>query len=67
MKVTNADKQKIKKAQVAVKNMRGEFLRAEKKAMLHIKKNPEKALLLAAGIGAAIGAATVYVLSRKEQ
>ena len=66
MKMTKVDKQKIKKAQIAVKNMRSKFLVAEKKAMLHVKKNPEKALLLAAGIGAAIGAATVYALSRKK-
>ena len=66
MKMSKADEQNIKKAKVAVNDMRKKFDAAEKKAMEHVKKNPEKALLIAAGVGAAIGAAMVYVLNKKK-
>ena len=64
--MSKADEQNIKKAKVAVNDMRKKFDAAEKKAMEHVKKNPEKALLIAAGVGAAIGAAMVYVLNKKK-
>ena len=43
------------------------FNKAEKEVNKHIKKDPAKAVLLAAGIGAAIGAITMLVLSKKKQ
>lgn len=43
------------------------FRTAEKEVNKHIKKDPAKAVLLAAGIGAAIGAVTMLALSRKRK
>ena len=60
------DKNAIKKAQDEIKKMKDKYVAAEKKAMEHVKKNPEKALLLAVGVGAAIGAVSVALLTRKK-
>ena len=57
----------IKNAQDEIKKMKNKFVVAEKKAMEHAKKNPEMALLLAAGVGAAIGAITVAMLKAKKE
>lgn len=57
----------IKKAQAEIKKMKSQYIAAEKKAMEHVKKNPEMALLLAAGVGAAIGGITVALLNKKKQ
>jgi ElaB/YqjD/DUF883 family membrane-anchored ribosome-binding protein len=65
MKMPN--KNTIKKAQAQIKKMRAEYTAAEKKAMERVRKDPEKALLLAAGLGAVIGAVTVAILNRKKQ
>ncbi len=67
MKMTKADQGKIRKAQMAVKSMRSKFDVAEKKAMVHVRKNPEMALLMATGVGAAIGAAVVYALNDQKR
>ena len=53
----------VKDAMVAAKS---KFVKAEKEVAKHIKKNPEKAVLIAAGIGAAIGAITALALSKKK-
>ncbi len=66
MKTPELDKNTVKKAQAEIKRMKDQFSAAEKKAMEHVKKNPEKALLLAAGVGAAIGAISIALLNRKE-
>ncbi len=66
MKMPTVDKNAIRKAQDEIKKMKNKYVAAEKKAMEHVKKNPEKALLLAAGVGAAIGAITVALLKRKD-
>ena len=66
MKTPTVDKNAIRKAQDEIRKMKGTYVAAEKKAMEHVKKNPEKALLLAAGVGAAIGAITVALLKRKD-
>ena len=66
MKAPTVDKNTMKKAQDEIRKMKGQYAAAEKKAMEHVKKNPEKALLLAAGVGAAIGAVTVALLTRKK-
>ena len=60
------DKNAIKKAQDEIRKMKEKYVAAEKKAMEHVKKNPEKALLLAVGVGAAIGAVSVALLTRKK-
>ncbi len=67
MKMSKVDEQKMKKAQIAVKDMKRKFVLAEKKAMEHVKKDPEKALLLATGVGIAIGAAIAYTLSKRKK
>ncbi len=56
----------VKKAQAEIRKMKVKYVAAERKAMEHVRKDPEKALLLAAGVGAAIGAITVAILSRKK-
>jgi len=66
MKMPKVDKNTVKKAQDEIKKMKNNYVAAEKKAMEHVKKNPEKALLLAAGVGAAIGAITVAILKNKK-
>lgn len=66
MKMPEVDKNAVRKAQDEIRKMKDKYVAAEKKAMEHVKKNPEKALLLAAGVGAAIGAVTVALLARKK-
>ncbi len=66
MKMPKVDKNTVRKAQAEIKKMKDNYVAAEKKAMESVKKDPEKALLLAAGIGAAIGAITVAILKRKD-
>lgn len=66
MKMPNVNESKIKAAQAEIDKMKGKFVAAEKKAMEHVKKNPEMALLLAAGVGAAIGAITVAILKKNK-
>jgi len=43
------------------------FRAAETQVNKHIKKDPAKAVLIAAGVGAAIGAITMLALSKKKQ
>ena len=40
--------------------------KVEKKAAAYVKKNPEKATLIAAGVGAALGTALTKALRRKK-
>ncbi|MFA6907371.1 MAG: hypothetical protein WC263_00930 [Candidatus Micrarchaeia archaeon] len=67
MKMPKVSNKTVKQAQDEIRKMKGKYVAAEKKAMEHVKKNPEMALLLAAGIGAAIGAITVAVIKSKKQ
>jgi ElaB/YqjD/DUF883 family membrane-anchored ribosome-binding protein len=60
------DKNIIKKAQAEIRKMKNKYVAAEKDVMEHAKKNPELALLVAAGIGAAVGAITVAILKNKK-
>ena len=60
------DKNTVKKAQAEIKKMKNQYVTAEKEVMEHVKKDPEVALLVAAGIGAAVGAITVAILKRKK-
>lgn len=59
-----------KQAQAAAKKAfalaKTKFRAAEKAVNKHIKKDPAKAMLIAAGIGAAIGAVTMLALKRKK-
>jgi hypothetical protein len=66
MEISKNDKAKIKKAQLEIQKMKNKAAATEKELMEHVKKDPEVALLVAAGIGAAIGAITVAVLKRKK-
>jgi ElaB/YqjD/DUF883 family membrane-anchored ribosome-binding protein len=61
-----ASKNAIKKAQEEIRKMKSKYVIAERKAMEHVRKDPEKALLLAAGVGAVIGAVTIAILNRKK-
>ena len=67
MKMPKVDKNTVKKAQDEIKRMKNQYVTAEKKAMEHVKKNPEMALLLAAGVGAAIGAITIAIVKNKKK
>ncbi len=51
-----------KKAEVEIKKLEKSLADAGNKAKVFIKKNPEKAAVIATGIGAAIGAALAFVL-----
>ncbi|MFA5411795.1 MAG: hypothetical protein WC350_00395 [Candidatus Micrarchaeia archaeon] len=53
-------------AKKAIVTARAKFKAAEKAVNKHIKNDPEKAVLIAAGIGAAIGAITMLALKRKK-
>jgi hypothetical protein len=66
MKLSKNDKNKIKKAREEIQKMKNRYAATEKKLMVHVKKDPEAALLVAAGVGAAIGAITVAILKRKK-
>lgn len=48
-----------------INNVKKKFKLAETKVHNAIKKNPEKAALIAAGVGAAIGAAVTAVIIHK--
>lgn len=61
------DKNTIKEAQAEIKRMKDKYVAAEKEVIGHAKKNPELALLVAAGIGAAVGAISVAILKRKKE
>ena len=67
MNMSKVEKDTVKKAQAEIKKMKNNYDVAEKKAMEHVKKNPEMALLLAAGVGAAIGAITIAILKNKKE
>ncbi len=70
-KVRTEVKRDVKKARAAAKKAfalaKIKFRDAEKQVNKHIKQDPDKALLLAAGVGAAIGAATAFALSHKRR
>jgi ElaB/YqjD/DUF883 family membrane-anchored ribosome-binding protein len=67
MEISRKDKSKIKSAQAEIQRMKDKAVAAEKNLMAHARKDPEAALLVAAGIGAAIGAITVAILKRKKK
>jgi ElaB/YqjD/DUF883 family membrane-anchored ribosome-binding protein len=66
MEMSKNDKETIKKAQAEIQKMKDKCVATEKELMVHVKKDPEAALMVAAGIGAAIGAITVAILKRKK-
>jgi ElaB/YqjD/DUF883 family membrane-anchored ribosome-binding protein len=55
-----------KDAQAQLEHARTQWTRAEKEVNAYVKKNPRKAALMAAGIGAAIGAAAALTIKRKK-
>ncbi len=55
------------KAKKAVAAAQHKFNEVKKDMDAHIKKEPEKAVLLAAAVGAALGAVSVYLLTKKKK
>jgi len=55
------------KAKKAVAEAEKKFAHVRKSMDEHIKKEPEKAVILAAAIGAAIGAVTMLALTKKKK
>ena len=66
-KIKKVSKEMASKAKAEIGKMKQKFATAEKKAMTHVKKNPEAALLIAAGVGAAIGAAVAVAMRKKSK
>lgn len=54
------------KAKKAIAEAEEKFKKARKDMDAHIKKEPEKAVILAAAVGAAIGAVTMLALTKKK-
>lgn len=54
------------KAKLELKKAKDSFIKHEKKVKEYTKKNPEKAILIAAGIGAALGAIGAAIIKRKK-
>jgi|GEM_PF-6385757 ElaB/YqjD/DUF883 family membrane-anchored ribosome-binding protein len=54
------------KAKKAIAEAEARFKKARKDMDAHIRKEPEKAVILAAAVGAAIGAVTMLALTRKK-
>jgi len=62
------DKKKIKAfADKELKKAKAELSKAGKKVEDFVKKNPEKAAVISAGIGAALGAAIAALIVRKKK
>jgi ElaB/YqjD/DUF883 family membrane-anchored ribosome-binding protein len=68
-KLDNESKKRIEaakqKAQKELEIIKTRLLAAEKKAHAYMEKNPEKTILIAAGVGAAVGAAVAFALKKK--
>lgn len=61
------DKKKMKAfAAKELKKAKAELVKAGKKVEDFVKKNPEKAAIISAGIGAAIGAAIMGLMKKKK-
>jgi ElaB/YqjD/DUF883 family membrane-anchored ribosome-binding protein len=54
-------------AQKELAKAKVEMAKAAKKVEAFVKKNPEKAAIISAGIGAAIGAAVAALVSKKRK
>ncbi|MDD2655588.1 MAG: hypothetical protein PHQ80_02875 [Candidatus ainarchaeum sp.] len=63
----DAKKQAQAAAKKAFASAKAKFNAAEREVNKHIHKDPAKALMIAAGVGAAIGAVTMLALSRKKR
>jgi ABC-type sugar transport system substrate-binding protein len=62
------DKKKMKAfADKELKKAKAELAKAGKKVEDFVKKNPEKAAIISAGIGAAIGAAVAALIAKKRK
>lgn len=55
------------KAKKAIAEAEAKFDKARKSMDAHIKKEPEKAVLMAAAVGAAIGAITMMALHKRKE
>jgi ElaB/YqjD/DUF883 family membrane-anchored ribosome-binding protein len=54
-------------AQKELTKAKAEMAKAAKKVEAFVKKNPEKAAIISAGIGAAIGAAVAALIAKKRK
>lgn len=54
-------------AQKEIAKAKAEMAKAAKKVEDFVKKNPEKAAIISAGIGAAIGAAVAALIAKKRK
>jgi ElaB/YqjD/DUF883 family membrane-anchored ribosome-binding protein len=71
-KKTKVDVKKLQAKAIAtakkeIAKAKAKIAEAEKKVMAYAKKNPKKAMLIAAGVGAAIGAGVALALSRMKK
>lgn len=60
-------KKQKERALFELRKAKEKFMKQEKKVRNYVKKNPEKAVAIAAGLGAAIGAAVSVVARRKKK
>lgn len=64
----NMDVEKVKvQAQKAMVTAKAHLKKAEKEVAAKIRKNPEQAVLIAAAVGAAVGAIATFAVTRKKK
>ncbi len=64
----NIDVEKVKaQAEKAMQTAKAHLKKAEKDVAARIRKNPEQAVLIAAAVGAAVGAIATFVATRKKK
>lgn len=65
-KLAKAEAQLRQKAQVHWKKAKNAFVSAERKVKTYIKQHPKRAVAIAAGVAAAIGAAVMLAHRKKK-
>ena len=56
----------VKKLKMQIGKAKKKIIEAEKKVAVYAKKNPMKALAIAAGVGAVLGAAATALMKRRK-
>ena len=68
MATKNVDMEKMKaQAEKAMQTAKAHLKKAEKDVAARIRKNPEQAVLIAAAVGAAVGAIATFAATRKKK
>ena len=68
MATKNVDLEKMKaQAEKAMQTAKAHLKKAEKDVAARIRKNPEQAVLIAAAVGAAVGAIATFAATRKKK